>query len=335
MTELFDLAVARLLDRVADTETAVGERFPLFADPATGEWVTSRRGSWMAGFWTGQLWLRARLSGSPEHVAEAKMWTERLAPAAAVDTVTRGLTLWYGAAASVELGLSDSGTPLARQGAERLCATFDPRTRVVPWGTGFGDPGRPVIARVDGLAGTVPLLAWAGHRKIADRHLRTHLELCTTGDAFVPAWEHTAGRWRARPEPPAGWSRGRAWLLLALADAGHRIGSEFSTRATELFEKDHKLAVPPAVPGSSVPDTSAAAITAVALCKLGRLDAAAELVEILVRDHLLRGPRPNGLLDGCYDLSREPAISHELIWGNYFLLLALAILTDSIPPTAI
>jgi unsaturated chondroitin disaccharide hydrolase len=75
------------------------------------------------------------------------------------------------------------------------------------------------------------------------------------------------------------------------------------------------------------PDTSAAAIVAVALCKLGRADAAATLTRVLVEEHLDAGR----LLDGCFDLDRRLATRHELVWGNFFLLLALAILTGALP----
>ncbi|MEJ8641347.1 hypothetical protein WKI68_07425 [Streptomyces sp. MS1.HAVA.3] len=32
------------------------------------------------------------------------------------------------------------------------------------------------------------------------------------------------------------------------------------------------------------------------------------------------------LLDGCYDAAKGPAVRHELIWGDFFLTLALAAL---------
>ncbi|NKY84513.1 hypothetical protein [Nocardia veterana] len=105
MTDLED-ALDRVLARVDSTEAAVGRRFPIHADPESGVWLTSRRGSWVAGFWAGQLWLRARLSGRAEHVCAAREAAERLVPAAGLDTATRGLILWYGAAAGERLGLS-------------------------------------------------------------------------------------------------------------------------------------------------------------------------------------------------------------------------------------
>ncbi|WP_178390998.1 hypothetical protein [Streptomyces uncialis] len=88
-------------------------------------------------------------------------------------------------------------------------------------------------------------------------------------------------------------------------------------------------------------DTSAAAITAVALLKLARVPGphartyarrAGAILERLVRDHLSepRPGRPAGmLLDGCYDAPRGLAVRHELVWGDFFLALALAALTGA------
>ncbi|MER5929102.1 hypothetical protein [Streptomyces sp. NPDC002054] len=86
-------------------------------------------------------------------------------------------------------------------------------------------------------------------------------------------------------------------------------------------------------------DTSAAAITAVALLKLARLPGprqaeyarrAEAVLRRLVAAHLT-GPgdsRPAGmLLDGCYDAARGTAPCHELVWGDFFLALGLAAVT--------
>ncbi|WP_228533698.1 hypothetical protein [Nocardia sp. BSTN01] len=326
-----------MTDRIAETEASVGERFPLYADPETGAWVSTRRGSWVAGFWVGQLWLRARLSDSGADRAAAEAAVSRLQPAAELDTVTRGLLFWYGSAAGTRLGISETGAALAQEAARQLAATFDTEAGILPWGTGFGDPSRPPVGRVDGLAGAVPLLAWAGESVIAERFLRTLLVRLRSSPRVIPAWEFSAGQWYPRSEPPPDWSRGAAWTALAAADAGYWIDPRFADMADEILSRtSHSNGVPTAATASGqVPDTSAAAITAVALCKLGRPAAAADLVETLIRDHLSGGDRPGRLLDGCYDGLRDLAPNHELIWGNFFLMLALAILEGEVSATAL
>jgi unsaturated chondroitin disaccharide hydrolase len=292
-------------DRVASILDAVGERFPLYAD-VSGTWRSTRRGSWAAGFWVGLLWLCADPSVS-------RRWTRKLAVWAEADTAVQGLIFWYGTR------LSPDGTAVARQAAKALASRFDHDAGVVPWGGAFGDHG--VRARVDGVAGTVPLLAWAGEKEIAAAHLRTHLGL--TSD---PAWERHDGEWRPLEEPPRGWTRGEAWLLLAAADATRWLGEEFVEPAHGLASRwldRHGTATPAAVTTMDGPvDTSAAAIAAVALLKLGYTTESALILDRLATEHSVDGR----LLDGCYDLPGGVATNHELIWGTYFLALGLELL---------
>ncbi|WP_310592222.1 hypothetical protein [Streptomyces aurantiacus] len=118
-------------------------------------------------------------------------------------------------------------------------------------------------------------------------------------------------------------------------------------------------AAPPLVPPADEDrpdgplDTSAAAITAVALLKLAALPGAEDcarraeaILHRLVCAHLSGtgtattgttadpGPaRPAGmLLDGCHDAPTATAVQHELIWGDFFLALGLAVLTGDVDP---
>ncbi|MFD0412576.1 hypothetical protein [Streptomyces sp. NPDC127108] len=216
-------ALDAVLGRVAVTLAEVGPRFPLSADPDTGTWTTTRRGSWTGGFWAGLLWLRARYTGAPADRTAAEACTARLADWADADTATRGLILWYGTASATG---SEAATALRARAARACLTAFDPELGLVPWGSAFGGPR--LLARADGAPGLVPLLASAGPRgrEAAASHLRRHLELCVgDGGKLAPAWRHdpTTG-WHPLTEPAPGWSRGRAWLLLAVADALTRPG---------------------------------------------------------------------------------------------------------------
>ncbi|MFJ5808605.1 sugar ABC transporter permease [Streptomyces sp. NPDC093093] len=360
-----DAALDGVLDRVARTRAEVGERFPLYADPDTGRWVTTGRGAWTGGFWAGSLWLLARHTGAEEDRAAAAACTARLADRVDDDTATRGLILWYGTALAGD-------DPVARDlriRAARACtAAFDPELGAVPWGSAFGGPR--MLLRVDGVPGMAPLLAAAGPagERVAAAHLERHLDLCLGEDgAVIPAWRFERERGPQRcEEPPVGWSRGRAWLLLAAADAVHRPAVPQGIRERCAAAAEHLAggttgAAPPlvpydreSVPGSGVGvgagpgvgtvsggplDTSAAAITAVALLKLGHApgpraarhrERAVALLRRLTDAHLTRtgGSRPGGmLLDGCYDAGRGVATRHELIWGDFFLAVGLAELT--------
>ncbi|MEU9798578.1 sugar ABC transporter permease [Streptomyces sp. NPDC051000] len=351
-----DAALDDVLGRVAGTRAEVGERFPLHADPDTGRWVTTARGAWTGGFWAGLLWLLARRTGAEEDRAAAAACTARLAEWVDADTATRGLILWYGTA----LAADDAVAGELRIRAARACAAaFDPELGAVPWGSAFGGPR--TLVRVDGAPGMAPLLAAAGPagERAAAAHLERHLDLCLRGDGVVlPAWqvERETGP-RVREDPPVGWSRGRAWLLLAAADAVHRPTVPPGTRqrcaaAAELLARGPTRAAARLVPydresghesGTGGPlDTSAAAITAVALLKLGHApgplagrhrERAVAILRRLTDAHLTRagGNRPGGmLLDGCHDAGRDVATRHELVWGDFFLAVGLAALTGRV-----
>ncbi|WP_328300002.1 glycoside hydrolase family 88 protein [Streptomyces sp. NBC_00435] len=341
-------ALADVLERVGATAAEVEGRFPLYADPDTGRWTTTGRGSWAGGFWAGLLWLRARHTGAEDDRAAASACTARLADWADADTSTRGLILWYGTA----LAAGDTGARDVRTRSAGAClAAMDAELGLLPWGSAFGGPR--LLARVDGLPGTIPLLATTGPRgaAAAASHLQRHLSLCLppytgagewgAGQDIVPAWSFEEGAWRACADPAPGWSRGRAWLLLALADVLHRpaVAHRLSGHPEALAERlaaswTGPPLVPPAVDArpDGPRDTSAAAITAVALLKLARLpgprsahhaDRATAILHGLVDVHLSRGR----LLDGCYDAEKAIAVRHQLVWGDFFLALGLAELT--------
>ncbi|MFE2294945.1 sugar ABC transporter permease [Streptomyces sp. NPDC059452] len=361
-------ALAAVLGRVTVTEAEVGERFPLYADPGDGRWTTTGRGSWTGGFWAGLLWLRARATGSAADRSAAARCTARLAPWATADTATRGLILWYATALAFDTEEADA----LQEAAGRAClASYDPESGTVPWGAAFGGPR--LLARADGVPGLVPLLARTGGEgpAVAAAHLHRHLclflgeeheeheEHADSGGRPRPAWRFDAATgWHPCPDPAPGWSRGEAWMLLAVADAllcpevaGRR--PERLTRAAEqLLTRTEALTgplVPPDHASSPQPvlDTSAAAVTAVALLKLARAGVpraalcslrAEAVLKRLAEDHLT-GPgsgRPAGmLLDGCYDAAQGVAVRHELIWGDFFLALGLAALDGLVDITRV
>ncbi|WP_406084261.1 sugar ABC transporter permease [Streptomyces virginiae] len=346
-------ALESVMARVAVTAEEVGPRFPLYAEPADGRWTTTGRGSWTGGFWAGLLWLRARYTGAAADRRAAAACTARLAPWVRADTATRGLILWYGTAPA---GDEAGATELQGLGARAVLSAYDRELGLVPWGDALGGPR--LLARVDGVPGTVPLLAGAGPQgaSVAAAHLHRHLELCLAANpgALIPAltFDAVAG-WQPCPDPPPGWSRGRAWLLLAVADAllrpdlalpgpAARLGGAADLLVGQLLPAGGEFPaaglVPPADAGrpDGPLDTSAAAITAVALLKLARVPGpraagyayrAEAILRRLAEGHVT-GPgsgRPPGmLLDGCYDAGKGLAVRHELVWGDFFLALGLA-----------
>ncbi|MEU3095337.1 sugar ABC transporter permease [Streptomyces sp. NPDC006967] len=318
-------ALEAVLGRVAVTRSEVGDRFPLFADPGSGRWTTTGRGSWTGGFWAGLLWLRARYTQDGADREAAVRITGRLTAWVDADTATRGLIFWYGTA----LADTDEAAALRVRAARACRDAYDAGLGLVPWGAAFGGPR--LLARVDGVPGMVPLLA-SVDPQAAGAHLRSHFELCLRESSLCWCWryERPVG-WVPCEDPPSGWSRGRAWLLLAVADAAHRLGTDDLTEAISHLAAEHTVPSADAAHPDGPLDTSAAAITAVALLKLGRRDQAVALLDELVHTHVTHDGR---LLNGCYDLAARTATRHELVWGDFFLTYGLAALTGLVDPHA-
>jgi unsaturated chondroitin disaccharide hydrolase len=343
-----DVALNRVLDRTARTAEQVGDRFPLFADPADGQWTSSRRGSWIGGFWVGLCWLRAALLGGAEP-DRARVWTRRLVPRAADDTATRGMTFWYGAGSGHRLTGDLVAAEVAAHGSGAVAAAFEPAHRLVPFGSAFDAPDRPARgprAVIDPLAGIVALLCGSapireGLAPVACAHATRHVELCLSADGGVhPEVELATGRAKER-----GWARGQAWGMLGFAVAARDLGAEFAEPARRSAAWWQERVDPAATPHTvladptSPVDTSAAAIAAAALLTLADLGgpdsaehhaAAVSTVENLVQRHL----RDDGVLgDGCYDHTAGVAFAHELMWGTYFLAATLAVCSGKVSRT--
>jgi len=47
--------IEAIITRVDRTIERVGDEFPYYADPETGEWVTTPNGDWCLGHWIGLL----------------------------------------------------------------------------------------------------------------------------------------------------------------------------------------------------------------------------------------------------------------------------------------
>ncbi|MBO4206626.1 hypothetical protein [Micromonospora echinofusca] len=354
-------ALAHLTARVERIHRAAPEQVPLFADPATGEWTTSRRGSWVGGFWVGLLWLRATVTDDPTAAPAAAQWTVRLRDRLDDDTVTRAMTCWYGAALGVRLHDDPAATGLARLGAGVVARCYDPDLGAVPVGTAFGlgEVGRHRVS-VDSAGALVRLLCWAADDG-GDPRLRTvaarHLDRFTAGDPTGPVpveldRDPATGALVDR-HPGGSWARGEAWALLATVDAHLALGDGYRPAAQAAAERwltrhgDRVPADRPERPDGLL-DTAAAAIAGYALRKLGAVglpdaeryaSAADLLLARLVREHLGGSPgvdAPPGMLrGGCYEVRPGQRREVETVWGTFFLTAALATAAGRIHPTVL
>jgi unsaturated chondroitin disaccharide hydrolase len=355
---VFETAVAGLIRRVDETLAEAGGRFPVSADPESGAWTWAKDGEWCGGFWTGLLWLAATAAGDDRYAMAAAQATERLRPWLTAPTMLRGFLFWYSAGIGVTLG--QAGGELAELGgaaAGALSEAFDPVAGVLS--PGAEDAERYLWPRpgacIDGLPGGVPLLAaGAGRagppdsglgdlRAMALSHARNTIRLCGRPDGSVAqsATYDAAGQLTGQDTPNGStahstWSRAQAWGMLGLAQAT-QLSAEFVPSAVMVADwyLEHAPAdlicfweFDPADPDAPR-DTSAAAIAAAALIKLGPLAgdagagyraAAEQILTTLAGRHL---GRTGGLIDGCYSRKEHKAEQHELVWGDYFALEAM------------
>jgi hypothetical protein len=149
-------ALAGLLRRIEQTGRIASGRFPVFADPRSGEWTRSDDGAWSSGFWPGMLWLAEAATGEGRFAALES--ARRLRGRTGTPTVLRGFVFWYGAGIAAVLDPDrHAQAELAIAAARSLAADFDPATGLLPPGTqdarlyGWPRPGAcidgPVPAR--------------------------------------------------------------------------------------------------------------------------------------------------------------------------------------------
>lgn len=364
----YEDAIERMLQRIDATAAAIGAAFPLSADPATGVWQTSPDGRWTGGFWAGLLWLAGLASGRSRYNELARASMQRLEGRLAIDNVLNGLVYYYGAALGALVAGSDAGADLGRRGARALAQRFQPAIGFIPLGHQSGSLTADANGEtnIDGAPG-MSLLYWAAEnpadaalREIADRHIRRHIELCQRPDGALhqaalvdPATGATLRQYSPRGFAHDGtWARAQSWGLLGMTQAaawgGKREFLEAAMRVADWWLQ----AVPPdrvaywdfadpALPACER-DTSATAMTAGALLKLGRLaptplqrarytDAGVATVHALVAGYLTPthagdARAPGILTEGCWQRNEGMATRHELVWGDYYLLEALLML---------
>lgn len=371
-TDIYPDAVERMLERIDTGSAALSESFPLSADPTTGAWQTSPDGRWTGGFWAGLLWLAACASGLPRHRELAEGAMRRLEVRLPIDNVLNGLVYYYGAALGLLLEVSQEGAELGRKGAAALAARFEPTLGFVPLGHQSGsltaDPNGET--NIDGVPG-MSLLFWAAERfgqaplrEIGMRHVRAHAHLCQRPDGSLhqAALVNPQSGTMIRQYSPRGyqhhgtWARAQSWGLLGFTQAYAWTRDPFFGEAAMRVADWWLGAAPPdrvafwdfkdpAIPDTER-DTSATAMTAGALLKLGRLapagaqrtrytEAGIATVRALVEGYLTpthkSDARPHGILtEGCWQRNQGIATRHELVWGDYYLLESLLMITGRI-----
>jgi unsaturated chondroitin disaccharide hydrolase len=303
-TDRWAPAIERVRSRIDETLGQLEDRFPHWANAATGNWTTTADGDWTGGAWPGMLWLAYCRTGQTNYREAARLWSNRLKPRAKLQTAFKGFGFYYGAALGDILCQDEDASRLALEAAESLKGQFDDRLGLIPLG-GDAEESEGVgssFSSIDSLQ-AIPLLFWAGKKtgdaafaacatshttRVLDIHMRPDgsivqsSELKPADGSIVRHFTHKGF------SDDSVWGRAQAWGLVYSAMAlAHRPDQNRWLQQC-MAAADWWLAhVPgsmvaywdfndPAIPNTET-DTAATAIVSSALLKLGELAPSAEL----------------------------------------------------------
>lgn len=178
-------AIDRMLTRVRDTAGRVGDAFPHWADPETGQWTVTADGDWTGGFWIAMLWLARHGTGDERYGRWAREWAARLHPRIASTSVFKAIPFYYGGSLG-HLLLNDTGArEAALEAAASVVRLYDPTLGLIPLGAEAeeGSLVGPAESSIDSLFAS-PFLLWAARetgdsrmREIARNHASRVIEL--------------------------------------------------------------------------------------------------------------------------------------------------------------
>lgn len=349
-------AQARLLARIDGTAAEMRPAFPHAADGVTGRWEAKPGGAWTDGFWVGLCWQAYRLTGAARYREWGLEWAERLRGREQRRTHDIGFLFQY----SAVLGWLTVREPALREQAlacaDQLVAMWHPRARVIPVGahaevsSGLDDVTIDCMMNLQVLWWAAAETGQARYRDVAIAHAeRTaawHLRAdgsCVQSVHFDPDRGEPLKKHTHQGHGDAGtWSRGVGWCAYGFVEAYRATGRpdflavarralDYHGRRTAADPVTFNDYDDPRIP-EAPRDTSAGAILASAALALDDARYRAEAgrtLEALATGYLTPlgadDHRPPGmLLHTCYNLYTGEAPDHELIWGDYFLLEALA-----------
>ena len=325
-----------------------------------GQWAVAPGGGWVGGHWTGLIWLAYAHTQDAFLLAEARGWTERLAPRQ-YDLTTHDLGFLF--ELSYILGAKLTGDAALKapaiQAARSLIRRFNARGGYLQaWRALNAAPewrGRAIIDTLMNLY----LLYWASQEtgeaefaRIATAHANTALKRQVRADgstAHVMDFNPDTGEFIKQDthqglSPTSCWSRGQAWGVHGYADSYRWTGDEtYLNTSRRLAEYMLRRSPPDHVPfwdydspliPDDVRDSSAGAILASGMLNLAALEKdpaqaqrwrgeAVTLLQSLWENYSSRGtPEPSILIHATRS---KPAgmMDSGLIYGDYYFVEAL------------
>jgi unsaturated chondroitin disaccharide hydrolase len=360
-------ALMESLERIRRHHRAFGGDFPTVGEGARYRLTANK--NWLAGFWTGLLWLAYLVTGDEDLQDHAESllpsFKERLERRVHI-THDLGFLFTLSARAQWQLTGAREARELALQAAEDLYERYRPQGRYVQaWGE-VSDPEEGGRAIIDTMM-NLPLLFWASRQTGNPRYHQAALAHADTSLRYLlrpdGATYHTFFFDQASGEPVGPrthqgyaddslWARGQAWAIYGFALAAEWCQAqrflEASRQAARRFMAELSpdgvpwwdLRLPEQAPRHL--DSSAGAIAAGGMLRLVRLDggdegnefhsAALALLDSLMTRCFETRPEAQGLLrHGALHVPKGRGVDGYLIFGDYFFLEALLALEGKAP----
>jgi unsaturated chondroitin disaccharide hydrolase len=188
--EAWNEAIDRMLTRLRDTAGRVGDGFPHWADPESGQWTVTADGDWTGGFWVAMLWLACRGTGEESYRRWARQWAARLRPRIASASAFKAVPFYYGGSLGHLLSNDAGAREMALEAAASLMRLYNPALGLIPLGAEAeeGSQVGPAESSIDSLFAS-PFLLWAARetgdsrmREAARSHAGRVIELHLRGD---------------------------------------------------------------------------------------------------------------------------------------------------------
>jgi unsaturated chondroitin disaccharide hydrolase len=355
------------LQRLRRCHIMYGERFPTVGEE--GRYRLEPNENWLAGFWTGLLWLAYRATADEDLSAHAKdllpSFQKRLDHRIHI-THDLGFLFSLSARAQWQLTGDAAARDLALRAARALVRRYRERgSYIQAWGqVGDADEGgRTIIDTMMNLS----LLFWASgetrdpfYQQVAQAHAETSRRylLRSDGASYHTYFFDQVSGDGLGPRTHQGyaddslWARGQAWAIHGFAvaaewcqdqrflGASHLAAERFMAELPADGIPTWDLRLPPDAPRYR--DSSAGAIAAAGILRLARLDASGRTAEYRTWAQGLL----DSLLSHCFEtdsgtqyLLRDATVHAHKGWGveepficgDYFFLEALLMLEGRAP----
>ncbi len=353
------------MQRVQQNWRIYGSKFPNYGDGT--RYALKENINWVAGFWPGMVWLTYAQTGDEElagYAAALLPSFERRLDENIHINHDLGFLFTLSAQAQHQLTGDEDAAALAMRAAAVLLGRYRPKGRYIQaWGP-IGEEARGGQMIMDTMM-NLPLLFWAGQRTGDSRYATAALDharataahnMRPDGSTFHTFFfnQHTGEPMHGATHQGAAdeslWARGQAWGI-----CGFAMAAQWCPDQPFLVETARKMArrFMAELPADDVPlwdlwlpegmpdyrDSSAASIALVGLLRLAQVDPenaveykayATRLFDALTTHCWDDRPDAQGLLlHGASHVPKGQWMDAYMIYGDYFMLEALTMLTDT------